>query len=280
MRYFCMIFFTCTLWSQDALKMASRNGASEIARGKKANQERVLAHVSVNDTFQSDLLIRSDSTDTQGFSLYFYGPDGLAVNVKFNTSDNEYYEASGFNFELSGYEIFAINFEEINGWPSIQVVVVTTESDRFYSIENTYKRYAGSQKVASVGALATDAYTQFLMNVDERLDPVSNQYKYRGLAVTNISNNVMSFTVYLYDRGVGGLNTEGYLASETIRNIPANGKWLGYVSDFFPNLPSLLTDDLGYILIETTEPSGAIGLSFEENSYATGSVPIEPIVIQ
>ncbi|MCB1051472.1 MAG: hypothetical protein H6510_10770 [Acidobacteria bacterium] len=280
MKWMTLIIASCALWAQDnrldqATHFPSRNGQSVERDKNAANVEKYLAHVSVNDQWKSTLLIRSDAKYDQRISLFFYGPDGRPARAQFSTTDGASFQSEGFNIDLTGYEIFGISFQNLNNWPSMQVVAVTSENDRFYSIENTYNRYDGSYKLAAVGTLATESFPKFLMDMDERIDSYSHQQKFRGFAIFNPSSDPCNCDVLLYDHGPEGANTIEEVARVSMNPIPANGKWLGYAIDLFPQIDNQLPKGFGYIYTECDRSVSVIGLSFEENSPMTGSVPVE-----
>lgn len=280
MKWMTLIIASCALWAQgnrldQATNFPSRNGQSVERDKNAANVEKYLAHVSVNDQWKSTLLIRSDAQYDQDFTFFFYGPDGRPVRASFTDTDGSSFQGEGYNLTLTGYEIYGLSFQSLDNWPSMQVVVVTSQEDRFYSIENTYNRYDGSYKLAAVGALSSEAFPKFIMDMDERIDSYSHQQKFRGFAIFNPSTNPCNCDVYLFDQGANGANLQGAVAKVSMNPIPANGKWLGYAIDLFPQIDNLLPKGFGYIYTECDRSVSVIGLSFEENSPMTGSVPVE-----
>jgi hypothetical protein len=263
--------------SEFPVRQGSEQDLAELATLKSAaNVERMLAHVSVNDQWKSALLLRSDGKFTQSISLYFYAPDGGEVTVSFRDSDGSEYSGKGFNLSLTGYELYGLEFLSAGSWPSIQVVALSKEEHRFWSIENTYNRYQGNDKLAAVGTLAVEPYARFVLDMDERIDRYSLEQKFRGMAIFNASSASCSCTAYLFDHGANGANMEGAVDKKVMAAIPVNGKWLGYAIDLFPNIDAKLSKGIGYLFFECSQRVAAIGLSFEEGSPAAGSVPVEP----
>lgn len=259
------------------LRPGSEKYLDEVDYEKSAaNVERMLAHVSVNDQWKSALLLRSDGKFSQGISLYFYAPDGSEATVSFRDSDGSEYSGKGFNLSLTGYELYGLEFLSAGSWPSIQVVALSKEEERFWSIENTYNRYQGNEKLAAVGTLAVAPYKRFVIDMDERIDRYSLEQKFRGMALFNTAGTSCTCTAYLFDHGANGANMQGAVDKKVMAAIPANGKWLGYAIDLFPNIDAKLPKGIGYLFFECSQQIAAIGLSFEEGSPAAGSVPVEP----
>jgi len=239
---------------------------------------KVVPHLSANEIWKSTIMIRSDATYYIEIIIEFRDPDGFPATVVFYDSDDEMFSGEGFHFGLEPYEIYSIDFDQIEGgWSSLQMFSYSSDSDRFYSIESVYNRYdENSLKTASVGVPTEAPYQRFIMNLDERFDAYSGYQKFRGLALTNTTDHTCRCDVFLYDDGKGGENLDGHLGEVNI-TLPPRAKWLGYAIDLYPDIDEQLRHGFGYMDVICDELVSALGLGFESESPVAASVPIDPL---
>jgi hypothetical protein len=196
----------------------------------------------------------------------------LPVEAIFSDSDGVLYQGSTFDLEMAGLEIYALQFEQLgDNLRNMQVFIFSAESE--YATEAVFDNFQGAgNKVASVSS-GVGAYDfNFFMNIDRRQDLFTGNFKLRGLAVTNSSVGDCDCQVTLWDR----LGAEVGLTSVL---IPPTGKFVGPVSALFPNIDQLIPDGLGLLDFACSQQVGVTGLSFENGTPITGSVPIDFYIV-
>ena len=247
----------------------------ETAR-KKADVLRVVPHMAVNNEWTSELTIRSDSSSETFVVLEFYDGDGNPVEATFLDSFGQEYVAEGFQIpDLLPYEIYSMNFGALEGARNMQIFVFTDETETNYSLEATYHRFGGGDKIASVGVPVVPPGEIFILNLDQRFDPDTGNRKFRGLAVSNNDGIDCNCEATLFNQSGSDLDDSGDPYPLLSMDIPASGKWVGDVYALYPDIDALLNDGLGYLLFQCDNPVSVLGLAFEWNTPVVASVPID-----
>jgi len=262
-----------TEWNQLPKRLVNRPADAPVP---KANSLDVVPHLSANGDWKSAVLVRNNLDFSINLIFEFYDEYGDPAQVYFDDSDGQSWVGNGFDFFLAGREVFALDFDIIEGgYPSFQIFAYSEANIGDYSIETVYSRYDRGTKTASVGVQNSPDSTAFSMNMDERFDPFTGYQKFRGLALTNGEHESCRCTAYLYDDGRGGVNLDGPVDIVDI-DLPARAKWVGLLIDLFPDIDNLLPVGFGYMDVECDRYVSALGLAFEVNSPIAASVPVEP----
>lgn len=234
----------------------------------------IVPHLSANDTWKSALYVRSDTQVSATFIIEFYTPEGALANVDFIDNDGNRFVASSYQRVLTGFELITLELDSAQGANSVQAFVFAQEGVGF-SVEPIYHRYDGPYKLASVGTKGAYPGKGFILNVEERADLITGQFNYRAFALTNTTESWCDCQVELYDHGAFGANLEGFLSITDVIPVPPRGKRIYYISDLFDI--DLLPQGIGYVIVYCNRTATMMALTFEENSPAAGSVPVDTL---
>lgn len=258
----------------------ARNGGRvdfDRAKVSKAEVMRIVPHLAVNEDWVSELTIRSDSLAVISMILEFRDASGNPTTATFYDSFGNQYTDSGFAIpDLQPYEIYSLDFDQLfDGNRNLQVFVFSDESQASYALEASYHRFQDGQKVASVGVPTVAPGNTFIMNVDQRFDPITGNRRFRGLAITNVHDYTVTCLITLFNKN-GYAEDEFGLPYDIVRiEIPPYGKWVGTVYNLYPNIDNHLNDDLGYLYVEANGLVSTMGLGFEANTPIATSFPID-----
>ncbi len=247
-------------------------------RGKREGEvARVVPHMAVNSEWTSELIIRSDSDlYVQDLRLEFYDADGYLVTATFYDSFGDVYTTDVFGIpDLQPGEVYALDFDVLQGARNMQVHVVTNELDVEYGLEGKYNRFRGGSKIAAVGVPVVAPDNIFKLNLDQRYDPITGNKRFRGIAVGNVDGLDWHCDITLYNQYGDSKDDFGVSYPTLSMSVPGFGKWVGDTYALYPDIDQLLSDGMGYLLFECDNPASVLGLAFEENTALVTSVPIE-----
>ncbi len=258
------------------------DGKSAIVSNKldgALNVFRLVPHLAVNEEWVSELTIRSDENRQLCLRLMFFAADGLPIEATFYDSFGNQYVGDGFDIpDLNPFEIYSLDFDQLAGARNLQVFVYTNEQDTNYGLEGAYHRLSGTRKVASVGVAIEAPGHDFIINMDHRFDPNTGARRFRGMAISNTSEDTCHCTANLFNNFGGDLDPEGHLFPSVNITIPPSGKWLGTSYDLLFDMDKLLGDGIGYMLFTCDRDVAPLGLAFENASTVATSVPIDYFV--
>lgn len=241
---------------------------------KKVDVFQVIPHLSANDRFKSELVVRNNSTSPITITFDFYGEDGFAAEVIFSDSDGSNWQEQGFIATIQGLEVFSMFFDRVFDLNSFHIYAFADETESNYTLEAFYHLLDGNDKLATVGVPAADPGTNPVMNLDNTIDIDSGLRRFRGVAVTNFLDTNCVCDVWVYDDGANGANAaEGPFNIGTIQ-IPPSGKWLGTTYDLIPDINFYLPRGFGFVELNCDNPVSMLGLTFEDGSPIIGSVPV------
>lgn len=254
---------------------------SALAKPAKQDVVRVVPHMAVNEAWVSELWIRSDANTVIDMVLEFYDQDGFPVTATFFDSFGDQYSGQGFAIpDLQPFEIYAIDFESLSGGArNLQVHVLSDETQQAYGLEAAYYRFQGGQKVSSVGVAVENPGDIFIVNLDQRFDPITGNRRFRGMAISNADGLDCRCTGTLFNRFGNDLDALGNPYPQVVVDLPALGKWVGDIYQLYPNIDNFLEDGLGYLYFECDNPAAVLALSFEFNTPIVTSVPVDYFVI-
>lgn len=241
---------------------------------QKADVYQVVPHLSANNVWKSEIVIRNNSLNGTVITFDFYGEDGLPAVVQFTDSDGNFWSNQGFVADILGLEVFSMSFESVDELNSFHIYAFADENASDYTIEAFYHSFTGTTKLATVGVLTQEPGTNPVMNLDNRFDIDSGRRRFRGLAVTNFLDTQCECDIWVYDDGSNGANAnEGPFSAGTL-SIPPSGKWLGTTFQLIPDMETFLPRSFGFVELNCDNPVSMLGLTFEEGSAVVGSVPI------
>lgn len=242
-------------------------------RNAKMDTVYTVPHLAVNDEWQSLLFFRNDSTSTVTLELQIFNADGNLTQVALLDDFNNEVIGHTFQINLIGFQNLSLWFSRtFSNDRSVQAYVFSPNPA--VALEASYHNYNGNEKLTSVGVNSGEQGQNFLMNIDHRTDPVSQNQQFRAMAVTNVLDTACSCRVYLYDDGASGANlSEGPYDLGTIE-LGGSEKWLGTTYDLFNDIDQLLPQNFGYLELNCSNPVSALGLGFEQGTSIVSSVPI------
>jgi hypothetical protein len=261
-------------------RKANAERQAATPRAVKADVVRVVPHMAVNEAWVSELWIRSDSEFVIDMILEFYDQDGFPVTATFFDSFGDQYEGAGFAIpDLQPFEIYAIDFDSLSGGArNLQVHVLSDETQQAYGLEGAYYRFQGGQKVSSVGVPVEAPGDTFIINLDQRFDPITGNRRFRGLAISNADGLDCQCTGTLFNRFGNDLDALGNPYPQVTVSMPGLGKWVGDIYQLYPNIDNFLEDGLGYLYFECDNPAAVLALSFEFNTPIVTSVSVDYFV--
>lgn len=263
---------------EPARNLAKRQNGPQSARrvlNKKVDVQRMIPHLAVNDAWKSALTIRNDLDVAIAVLMEFNDRFGNPIGATFYDSDDFEYNGEGFQFTLFPYEIYVLEFDQLEGNAlSFQVAVVTAEEDAFYGLEALYSNFSGQSKVTAVGVGVGPPGDLFVLNLDQRLDAYTLNQKFRGLAITNNEADVCDCEVRLSNDLGESFDQSGDYPT-VILSMNGYGKWLGTIYDLYPDIDQLLPRGFGYLEVGCTRLVSTLGLAFEAGTPIVASVPID-----
>ncbi|CAM2006832.1 hypothetical protein [Acanthopleuribacter pedis] len=244
--------------------------------GKRAQVLKVVPHMAINDSWRSAVMVRNNANRTIAITMDLLNSDGNLAQASIFDGANENFRGSSFNLNLSPFEIIVLEFDQIlTGEANLQAFFYSEDFDSEYSIETTYSSFEGQTKNATVGVFTDAPGPNFLINVDQRIDSYSERRKFRGMALTNTSNESCDCRVSLFDAGLNGQNFQP-LVTINLNSIPSGGKFLGITYDLFPSIDQLLGQSpYGYLEFVCTQNVSALALAFENGTQISSSIPVD-----
>ncbi len=243
--------------------------APRAAAQSAENEPQWLAHLSANEQFKSEILLRNDDSDRAlSLRLVFFDRDGEPAQVSLRDADGLAKTVSELELSLNPQAVKIISLQSVTGGDnrSVQAKVVVSGEGRL-AVEANFNRFDNGQKTAKVGVAGTLPATLFRINVNASPDPVNGAVELRGLGVANThgENPCDCLATLVDDRGF-------QLETRQI-TIPPNGKWLGVIGDLFPE-GAMALDGAGHIDAFCGEAVVVLALSFEGSLMSTAPVTL------
>ncbi|CAM2005822.1 hypothetical protein [Acanthopleuribacter pedis] len=223
-----------------------------------------IAHLSANDDFKSDILVRNDSFDeTLSVTLNFFASDGGEAAVTLTDAAGQQNAVRRWEVTLAPQTAALVQLQSVTGGDnrSVQARVdalnQSNEETTLLAVEASFTRFEAGTAVSKVGVALSAPARIFKVNT-----PASEP---RGFGITNTDPGQSCECTFTL------VGNDGTQLGTTTASIPAHAKWLGVVDTLFPGYATTLNSELGSINALCSTPVVVQGLAF--NGTVTSGIP-------